>query len=294
MLRRRSDVPLEGDELGRFIPWIIALMVYLASLALAGALVAQSAIERWSQGLAGSLTVEIKPSDDPDPKLRELRVASTMALLLGTPGIAHAEVLSDAAVAKLLEPWLGAADLKELPLPILVDVRLEPGNRLDLAALSARLADAVPGTVLDDHQRWLNELILLGRSVELVAAIILALIAAAAAAVTVFSTRTALAIHHNVIEVMHLIGAQDSYVARQFQAHALAIALRGSLAGLAGAAATLLAARYFAGPESGSLLPVLSLEPWQWAALLILPLAMAIIAMITARATVLASLARMV
>lgn len=293
MLRARSDLPLERDESSRFIPWIVALMVYLASLALAGALVAGSAVERWSQGLAGSLTAQIMPAEGADAKATKLRVETAMALLLGTAGITHVEVLSDERVAKLLEPWLGSADVRELPLPILIDVRLEPGAVLDLAALGARLAEAVPGAALDDHQRWLHELIKLGRSVELIAALILVLIAATAAAVTVFGTRTALAIHHNVIEVMHLIGAQDSYVARQFQAHALAIGLKGGLAGLAAAALTLLALDTLGG-SAGGLLPELSLQPWQWLALLFPPAATTLIAMLTARATVLNTLARMV
>jgi cell division transport system permease protein len=291
---RRSDLPLAADESSRFMPWIVALMVYLAALALAGALVAQSAVERWSRNLLGSLTVEIMPSDDSDPKAANVRVESATALLLGTPGVAAAEVLSDERIAGLLAPWLGSADLGELPLPVLIDVQLKPDATVDLAALGARLADAVPGARLDDHQRWLKRLVSLGRVVELVAAAVLVLIAAAAAAVTAFSTRTALAIHHGVIQVLHLIGAQDSYVARQFQAHALALALRGGLYGLAAAAATILAAEYFGEPQDGGLGPGLSLALWQWAALLPLPLASGLIAMLTARATVLAALARMV
>lgn len=294
MLRRRSDFPLERDESSRFIPWIIALMVYLASLALAGALVAGSAIERWSQGLSGSLTVQIMPSADTDPKARDLRVDSALALLLGTPGVTHAAVLSDARIAKLLAPWLGDIAAGELPLPVLIDVRVDAKAGLDIKALGERLAEAVPGAALDDHQRWLRELINFGHSIEFVAAIILALIAATAAAATVFGTRTALAIHRNVLEVMHLIGAHDSYVARQFQAHALAIGLRGGAAGLVGAGATLLGVQYLVGPGGVGLLPHLALEPWQWVALLPLPIVTALVAMLTARITVFRSLARMV
>ena len=292
-IRRRSDLPLAADESSRFMPWIVALMVYLAALALAAALVAQSEVERWSRSLLGSLTVEILPSDEADAKVERVRVESAIALLLGTPGIAQAEVLGEARIAHLLSPWLGNADLSELPLPVLIDVHVKPDAELDLAALAARLFDAVPGARLDDHQRWLHGLVAFGRALELVALAALVLIAAAAAAVTAFSTRTALAIHHGVIEVLHLIGAQDSYVARQFQAHALALALEGGLGGLAAAAATILAAGHFAGP-AGGLLPDLSLALWQWAALLLLPFACGLIAMLTARATVLSTLARMV
>ena len=266
-------------------------MVYLATLALAGALVASSAIERWSQGLTGSLTVQIMPASDGETGER---VAAALALLRGTPGVAEAEALSDERIAKLLSPWLGPDGARDLPLPALIDIRLAPDTHLDLAALAARLRDAVPNATLDDHQRWLHKLVMLGRMVELVALVVLLLIAAAAAAVTVFGTRTALAIHRHVIEVMHLIGAQDSYVARQFQSHALAIGLRGGLAGLVGAAGTLLAVARIVRPGSLGILPDLSLQPWQWGALALLPAATALIAMLTARLTVLRTLARMV
>lgn len=294
MLKRRSDLPLEGDESSRFIPWIIALMVYLAALALAGALVAGSTIERWSQGLSGSLTVQIVPTGNADSKARELGLDTTMALLLETPGITHVEMLSDAQIAKLLKPWLGDEATHDLPLPILIDVHIEPGAAIDLKALGTRLAEAVPGAMLDDHQRWLRRLILLGRSIELIAFVILLLIAAAAAAAIVFGTRTALAIHCNVIEVMHLIGARDSYVARQFQAHALAIGLKGGVSGLLAAVATLFGVEYVVGPSGVGILSSLVLQPWQWGALALLPLAAAFIAMLTARRTVLQALAQMV
>ena len=293
-LRRRSDLPLAADDSSRFLPWIVALMVYLAALALAAALVAHSSVERWSRNLLGSMTVEIAPPEDADQKAANVRVETALALLLGTPGVADAQVLGEERIAELLSPWLGAADLAQLPLPVLIDVHLKPDATVDLAALGARLADAVPGARLDDHQRWLHGLVALGRSLELTALAVLLLIAAAAAAVTAFSTRAALAIHHGVIEVLHLIGAQDTYVARQFQAHALALALRGGFGGLLAAAVTILAAEHLGAAGEGSLLPDLALAPWQWAALVPLPLAGGLIAMLTARATVLAALARLV
>lgn len=295
MFRKRSDLPLEKDDSSRFIPWIIALMVYLASLALAGALAAGGAVERWSQGLSGALTVQIPPTDDADAKARSLRIESAITLLESTPGVVQARALSDEQIGKLLAPWLGeAAAASDLPLPAIIDVRIDPTIPLDLQALAQHLARAVPGATLDDHQRWLHELISVGQSVELVAALILALVALAAALAIVFGTRAALAVHHNVIEVMHLIGAQDSYVARQFQAHAMRIALRGGITGLLGAIATLVGIEYLVDASGSGFLPNLALRPWQWGALVFLPFITAAIAVLTARMTVVRTLARMV
>ena len=54
----------------------------------------------------------------------------------------------------------------------------------------------------------------------------------------VFTARIGLAIHHSVIEILHLLGAQDAYIARQFQVHALWLGLRGGVIGGMAAAVT--------------------------------------------------------
>ncbi len=125
------------------------------------------------------------------------------------------------------------------------------------------------------------------------AALIVFLVGASAVAMVVFATRMGLAIHGRVIELLHLIGALDSYVAREFETHALKLALRGGAFGLLLAIATVaLVARLFERLES-TLLPELTLSPIEWAALAALPLAISVVAMLTARFTVLGNLGRM-
>ncbi len=182
-------------------------------------------------------------------------------------------------------------------MPRLIDVRIDPAAPPDLAALRARLA-TLPGAVLDEHRLWLDGLADLALSIEITALLILALIGAVAVLTVIFTTRAGLAVHHGVIEVLHLIGARDGYIARQFARQVLSLGLRGGIAGLALAVLTLLgighagAAMPYLGQGVG-LLPALTLAPWHWAVLAGLPLAVALIAMITASIVVRRALARM-
>ncbi len=294
--RRRIDLPTDGDGSGRFLPWIIGLMVYLAALALAGMMALHGAIERWDSALAGTLTVQL-------PAAAGSELEAALTLLRATPGVERAEPLDAAANAALLERWLGpglAAD--ELRLPRLIDLRVDPARVIDPAALAKRLAAVAPSARLDDHRGWLDRLFAVALAIELVAAAIVALVAGAAVMSIVFATRTGLAIHHGTVEVLHLIGARDSFIAAQFQWPALRLGLRGGLIGLVPAVLTLLGLSQAAGGAAVggavvggaiSALPSLTLAPWQWAILLLLPIAAGITALATARFTVLRSLARM-
>ncbi len=292
MWARRSDLPLDHDALGRFLPWLIAFMVYLAALALAGMLVLNAMAARWDKGVGDTLTVQIAPADSPEKDARRMR--SALGILRSTPGVARAQPIDEGRLMELLEPWLGTAGAaKDLPLPRLIDVELKSGARVDAAALAKRLAAAVPDAAVDDHRVWLERLIRLIRAVEALATAVLVLIGLATAGTVVFTTRTGLAIHHEAIEVLHLIGAQDSYVARQFAGRALAMGLRGGVIGLVFAVPTLLGIGYLAARMEAALLPDVTLDPQHWAALAGLPLAVAAIAMVTARLTVMRTLARM-
>jgi cell division transport system permease protein len=291
----RSEVPLDRDASGPFLPWIVAVMVYLATLAVASAIATNKVVTRWDSGLAGRMTLQIPAAPvGADPAEQATRVARALEVLRAAPFVAEARALEAGEVARLLEPWLGESlSDHDLPLPALIAIAAEPAETSDLAALKRRLAQAVPGAELDDHQRWLGRLLDLARSIEVVAGLVVALVGLAAVITVIFVTRTGLAIHRPVIELLHLIGAQDSYIATQFQWHALRFGSFGGLVGLALAAATVLAVGALLGRIESGLLPDLALSMGEWTLLALVPIATAAVATVTARLTVVHALARL-
>ena len=82
MFARRSDLPLDKDALSRFLPWLIAFMVFLAVMAMAGVLVLNTVAARWDRGVSGTLTVQIIPAEnavDDDARLQVLKIARELA-----------------------------------------------------------------------------------------------------------------------------------------------------------------------------------------------------------------------
>ena len=155
------------------------------------------------------------------------------------------------------------------------------------------MAARVPGTSVDDHRIWLKRLVRLIQTVEGLATLVLVFIALATVGTVVFTTRTGLDIHREAIEVLHLIGAQDSYVAGQFASRAFFLGLKGGIFGLLLAVPTLLGIGYLAQKMDSSLLPDITLGPVHWSVLAGLPLVVSLIAMVTARMTVMKTLSRM-
>ena len=292
MFSRRSDLLHDKDSLNRFLPWLIAFMVFLVILAMAGMLVLNATAARWDRGISGTLTVQIMPGENSEKDADRLQ--QVLSILARMPEVARYEALSDDQLMVLLEPWLGVvAGARDLPLPGLVDVELKPDADLDVAAFAKRLAARVPGTSVDDHRVWLERLVNLIQTAQGLAALVVVFIILATIGTVVFTTRTGLVIHRDAIEILHLIGAQDSYVARQFAGRALALGLKGGLIGLLLALPTLFGIGALARQMDSSILPDFSLTPVHWVVLIVLPLAVAVIAMLTARLTVMKTLSRM-
>jgi cell division transport system permease protein len=295
MLRTgRNDIPLRRDGTARFLPWLIAPTVYLAAIAIAFMLALGGALAEWDRGLTGTMTIEIPPGPTADAN-----VTAAMKMLSGTPGIDSVVALDAASEGKLLQPFLGTAVAPgELDLPRLIDVRVVAGVALDIGALRTKLTAAAPGSVLDDHQQWLDRLYSLALAVEATALAIVAMVSAASVLTVIFTTHAGLAVHRDVIELLHMMGARDGYIARQFEREALRLGFAGGIGGLVLAAVTLWGVGHAAAAvsilgEEVRLLPSLHLLAWQWGALALLPVAAGLAAMITARLTVLRALARL-
>ena len=292
LIRRQTDIPFDQDPAGRLLPWIVAIMIYLSGIAIAGAIALNGLVSTWSSGLSGTLTIQI-PAGPNAPNAQE-QAGAVLALVRKSPGVRQARRLPRREVLRLVRPWLGEdAGAGDLPLPILIDVRAAPGADIDIAALSAKVAAAAPGAVTENHARWGGRLIGLARSIWLVALLVVALIGLATVITVIFATRTGLRIHRRVIALLHLIGAHDRYIARQFERQALWLSLQGAIVGIAFAIGTVFGVAHLAGrielePATGAIF-----TPVQWGIFACVPVVAAAVALFTARITVLRTLRRM-
>jgi cell division transport system permease protein len=292
LLRRATDIPLDRDPAARTLPWIIAVMAFMATLTLAGAFLLNGVIVRWSNSLTGTLTVQVPPAAAAEET--EARLQRVAAVLREVKGVLRVRVLSAAESAALVEPWLGrGAAALGLPLPRLVDVGLAEGASVDMAELKQRIATAAPGATVEEHQKWLDEMIGVIRWGWRLALVIVVLIFFAAAMTIVFAMRTSLRIHRNVTDVLHLIGARDQYIAEQFQRHAFRLGLIGGLGGAGFAALVVVGLERILAKVETLQAMHLELPIWSWLVLALVPLAAAGLAAVAARYTVLRGLARM-
>jgi cell division transport system permease protein len=287
----RSDLPLDRDSAGLFLPAIIGFMVFLAALALAGSMAVDNLLAHWRGAIEAAFTVQLPPIEGESVVATGERRSHALATLAATPGVKSAILLSDTDKARLLEPWLGAeATGLNLPLPDVIAVATDADSSVDVAALAGRLQAASPGASIDDHGRWRDAMAKAAEAANLVLLGLLLLIGLAASLTVVFVARAGLAAHRRVIEILHLVGAHDGYIARQFQRHAFSRGLIGGILGTSIAAGIFVAAEHWLpGLESQAL----ALRPLQWLMVALLPLAGALLAMATARYTVLRSLRRM-
>lgn len=270
---------------------VIGVMAFLAALALGASLIAERTALGWRAGLSDRLTVQIVPPTHGMSLEQETDIA--LGVLRATPGIAHAAPLTQDQMLSLVEPWIGKDSLvADLPLPRLIDATITPGAEVDLAGLAQTLKKVAPDSLLDDHARWISRLKNLADAITWSAYGILLLIAIATAAAVAFATRAGLEAHHEMVELLHQMGAQSRFIARAFERHYLVSTLMAASVGAVLAAAFFLTVGglEFAGIEAVPFLPPLALKlkevPW----LLAVPLGSAIIALATARLSVLAAL----
>ncbi len=277
----RRALPLGTDQSGRLLPWIVALLVYVAGLGAVGLIVLDDTLLAFEHDLATTMTLQV-PAE-----ASKARIETVLALLRQTPGIVSVHLLEPAETARLLEPWLGPVPPDELPVPRLIDLRVDPTGAMDVAALQRQLASVAPGSRLDDHRRSAQGMHAAVRRVEGILAVFITIAALSIAGSAVFAVRGALIVDRSVCELLHVLGAGDSDVARGFAVWVLR---------LAGAALLTFLALSGAGAVVQLPAPLTSSAVADWLVWGVLagtvPLA-GLIAMVSARAAVLRRLAGM-
>lgn len=228
---------------------IIAIMTFLASLTTGVVMLVRAAANEWQADVAREFTIQIRPVAGHDI---EMEVVKAAVIARASAGIAEVRPYSKEETTRLLEPWLGSGlQIDDLPVPRLIVVRITPGAAPDLAQLHQTLAEQIPGVSLDDHRGFVDRMRAMTRAVVVLGIGVLLLVLAATVLSLAFATRAAIATNRPVIEVLHLIGAKDSFIARHFQQHFLRLGLEGGLIG-SGSAIALFALAELAGGWFGS------------------------------------------
>lgn len=233
-------------------------MAFLTVFALALSLATGRLADRWSSELARSSTVRISA---PAGQM-EAQTHAAVEVLRTTPGVAKARVLSDEEQKALLAPWFGPdLPIDSLPIPQLIEV-VEGDAGYDVEGLRLRLSAEAPGAVLDDHTRWRKPLVKAADRLRSLGLFSILLIALATGAMITLAANAALAANKQVIRVLRLVGAQDTYIAQAFVRRFTLRALSGAAVGsFLGMIAMLLLP---SASEAGGFLTGLGLQGWHW------------------------------
>ena len=295
-MRKPSDIPFAQDSSRFFVGWISMLMVFIPTLICAFALITYSSVQAWYDNISGSLTVQI-PSYDKEGKSRkdvlQNDIETALTILRSTDGITGANVLDDSQMDLLMAPWMGdQVATSELPLPKIIDVSVDTHHLPDLAQIKADLAEQVPLAVLDSHRVALADLVDLAYNViKLVGGVLLLLLVSMAFSI-MFVTQSGLKVHQQVIALIHLMGAGDFYITRQFANRSFVISLTGSLIGFALALPVMMGFAYCLNNLTGSFILIPALSGMQWGVLMAIPFLAAVLAYLTAFRTVWSALKR--
>ncbi len=232
--RSRTSSVIPGKSATRStLVYVIAIMSFLACLTIGFVALVHDAALDWQSDIGREITIQVKPLEGID---QDGEVAKAIALAKATSGVTDAYGLGDTQTKGLLEPWLGSEfRLQDLPVPRLIVVKAPTATPEALEDLKQKIKQEVKGGSLDDHRQWQTRLAMMARTTIVLGFFILALVLSATVLSVVFATRGVVASNRHIIEVLHYVGADDHYIARQFQGQFLRLGLKAGIAGGLGA-----------------------------------------------------------
>lgn len=298
----RDLVPFKGRQAAKLVPrrqasgpmpWVIAIMIALTVMAAAAGLALGNLADRARSDLSGALTVQIVEAD---ALTRAALAARAEELLKQDRAVASLRIIPDSELAEMLSPWIGSPgdSADAIPIPTLIDVQLVAlADTAEVARLNALLEEQVPGARVDAQADWLRPVYDALSSLQYLALALIALLALTSAGAVWLAARSSFNNHRETVEIIHLLGGTDHQIMRIFQRSVTIDAVAGGVIGfMLGASAVLLIGGRFAAIDSGMVAGG-NLQGADWLLLVAIPLAGVLLAMFTARITVMSALRRM-
>ncbi len=227
------------DSDSNLLSLITALMVFIASLSAMCVMGVNNLFNAWNQDLNGQLTIQVLPFDKKNnvmdkPNLKK-KVDEVLANLKSSKEFSNVNLITDTEIDEMLKPWLGASiESFDIPVPYLIDAKIdysENKSRANLATLENDLKDKFGPLTIEDHKKWLTDIRKVKNSVQFLAYFILIAIILTTSVTVIYTTSASFKAQKHSIEIFHLIGAFDEFIANQFAKSVFKLTLVGSLTG---------------------------------------------------------------
>ncbi len=297
-LMRKNEIPIDDEETSIFMYVLSSIYMYLFIIVLAIVMSINTMVKSWEKDILGSITIQVSPIEDENKKIdadkTQEQLNKVLQFVENAEGVKSVHVIDDKTVERLMTPWLGnKVDVNTLPIPQLLDVQLKENAEINYDEMTRGLHKVTSNASIDNHRLWLNRLLKFAGSLKTLALSVLFMVIGICAFSIYYSTRTSLGINLNSIEILHIIGAQDDYIAKQYAKSYAKIGFFSGVIGLIFAIPSIVIVSKYGISTGSGLLNSAGLSTFHWLLMMVTPLLSLFYAMGTAYYTVRKSLEKM-
>ncbi len=292
-LDSKEELPINEGYSKTFLSVIVAVSVFLFAITLSGVLGINTMFENSKKQVTSNFTVQVLPLPNYEDSRNDL--LSVVSFLERYERVTEVSVLSDMELRALLEPWLGNnVDIELLPIPKLLDVKIDSSSPFDYKKLAVRLSEISPQASINDHNLWLSRLLKFINSLKILALTVLLLVALASITAIIYAAQTSLNIHKDIINILHIMGATDKYIALNYVKQITQTSIIAGIIGTAIAVPAIMIIGSLAKGIEAGIFNSVTFGVEEWLIIFILPLLTALLVASTAYITIVKSLRSMV
>jgi cell division protein FtsX len=173
--------------------------------------------------------------------------------------------------------------------PLILDVKTSvKGDKtaVDIAALRSKLAKVDTGIRVEDRGPWVGHMVKAMGLLQGLVILVALLLMLCVLGMIVLVARTNLRLHFKAVSLLHMFGATDDYILRQFQWNNAWLAARGAFVGVLIAALIFTAAVVLSVRWASPVMPEVTFSVLHMVMFALLPIFTALIAMAATRLTV--------
>ena len=294
----KTDIAFKSDINKGFLPFITAFMVFLACITLATAIIGNDLTTDWDRRMSNNITIQVLPdmrNKNPDKEIEE-RIKNITEILKQTPGIKSSYAMSLKETTELLKPWLGdiGKNKLDIPLPRIITVEISDIIPLNIKALTDEIKNYSHLITIETYETWMSEFTKTLSALQTLLGLIIILILTTTGITICYATKSGLTTNKNVIEVMHMVGAQNSYISKHFSNQMMQLSITGGIIGYIISCISIMIIKHFAQNIDGGIISNFNFSTELYWYILLIPITAGIISKLTAIFTINKTLNEMV